>query len=399
MRTDVKLGMVCALALVLTTGGYFMFRGGKQAPISLADGATKSPAATPDSQSRRAGTPPALGGSPLARGAAPGKESATPAKPPAAPAVRQPRTTVALGPNGQPATPPTSPVSSPNSPSVQPATPQVKPSEPPVAPTSTPGSAMPSSPAVSPSTPDRPAAPMSGREVGLTATNDPAKTAPSVPDSASGKGLTPLTSSPTPAVRPSSSPSNAGNSPTASSPTGNSPTSASSGIPAGGSTRSEASPASTPPAVERKADRGTESTRAAVDTHRVQPGDTLSSLAQTYYGDSKYAKILADANPDLGSPKTLRLGAVVKIPALPTDAEARAGGPSKTDKPAADAGARADDGKRYYTVKSGDSFYSIAKAQLGNATRWKELLSLNSKLVHGDPTSLQPGQKLVLPES
>jgi nucleoid-associated protein YgaU len=50
-------------------------------------------------------------------------------------------------------------------------------------------------------------------------------------------------------------------------------------------------------------------------------------------------------------------------------------------------------------VKSGDSFYKIAKEQLGNAERWKELLDLNKTLVHGDPTQLQPGQTLVLPNS
>jgi nucleoid-associated protein YgaU len=49
-------------------------------------------------------------------------------------------------------------------------------------------------------------------------------------------------------------------------------------------------------------------------------------------------------------------------------------------------------------VKSGDSFYKIAKEQLGNAERWKELLALNKTLVNGDPSSLQPGQTLVLPD-
>jgi len=55
-------------------------------------------------------------------------------------------------------------------------------------------------------------------------------------------------------------------------------------------------------------------------------------------------------------------------------------------------------GKRTYKVKSGDSFYKIAKEQLGNAERWKELLALNKTLVNGDPSSLQPGQTLVLPD-
>jgi len=50
-------------------------------------------------------------------------------------------------------------------------------------------------------------------------------------------------------------------------------------------------------------------------------------------------------------------------------------------------------------VKPGDSLYRIAKDQLGNAERWKELLALNKAVIHGDPTQLQPGQTLVLPDS
>lgn len=135
-----------------------------------------------------------------------------------------------------------------------------------------------------------------------------------------------------------------------------------------------------------------------MDTHKVQVGDSLASLAQAYYGDSKYAKVLADANPKLGDPKQLKVGTVVNIPPLPADADAKtASGTSTTatksgEKPSATGG-------KTYTVKAGDSFYSIAKSQLGNASRWKELLALNTATVKGDPTALQPGQRLVLPET
>jgi nucleoid-associated protein YgaU len=136
-----------------------------------------------------------------------------------------------------------------------------------------------------------------------------------------------------------------------------------------------------------------------VETHKVQVGDSLSSLAQTYYGNSKYAKVLVEANPKLGDPDRLKVGSLVNIPSLPTDADSRTAEGTKSpvstkpgEKPAAD-------GKRTYTVKAGDSFYSIAKSQLGSASRWKELLALNTSTVKGDPTALQPGQQLVLPES
>lgn len=358
MRTDVKLGVVFALVLVLGAGGYFMFRSDGQAPIPLADAATKTPNAAqkpPLSKSKR-GTPAA---SHLTQRNGSAKEAAAPAKPTPSAPIRQPQTTVAPGPNDQPAISPT------------------------------PGGATPSPSASSPSTTERRAAPPSGTDIGLIAEKEPTKTETPAADSARGSGLTPLTSSP----------SGAGSAPVIPPAANNTPsvarleTSASKPAPTG------TSPVSSPSVSERRAGAAADSSIAAVDTHRVQPGDTLSSLAQTYYGDSKYAKVLADANPELGNPNVLRLGTAIKVPALPADANARVAGPSRTDKPSADAPARTPDGKRYYTVKSGDSFYNIAKAQLGNAARWKELLSLNSALVHGDPTSLQPGQKLVLPES
>ena len=49
-------------------------------------------------------------------------------------------------------------------------------------------------------------------------------------------------------------------------------------------------------------------------------------------------------------------------------------------------------------IKQGDSFYVIARDQLGDANRWPELLQLNTELVKGDPKKLRPGQGLQVPE-
>ena len=69
----------------------------------------------------------------------------------------------------------------------------------------------------------------------------------------------------------------------------------------------------------------------------------------------------------------------------------------KTKKPA-----------KTYTVKSGDCLWNIAKKQLGNATRWKEIYNLNKSVIektakkHGYKSSstghwIFPGTKLTLP--
>ncbi len=128
---------------------------------------------------------------------------------------------------------------------------------------------------------------------------------------------------------------------------------------------------------------------AAVDNHRVQPGDTFSSLSHGYYGSTTLTRFLIDSNPQIPDPDRLRIGTIVRIPPRPADSTMQA--------PAGSSVAKASDGPPTYVVKPGDSFYVIARDVLGDARRWKELLELNRKAVKGDPTRLQAGQLLVLP--
>lgn len=128
---------------------------------------------------------------------------------------------------------------------------------------------------------------------------------------------------------------------------------------------------------------------AAVETHRVQPGDTFSQLAVRYYGSAGFTQFLIGANPQAGDPNRLAIGTIISIPPRPAPTEsatARASNqPGRTSS------------SRTYTVRSGDSFYAIARDVLGDASRWRELYELNKKLVGGDPKSLQVGHVLQLP--
>jgi len=47
-------------------------------------------------------------------------------------------------------------------------------------------------------------------------------------------------------------------------------------------------------------------------------GDTLSQIADQVYGDSRLWRRIAEANPDVGSPRQLRAGQVLVIPPLET---------------------------------------------------------------------------------
>ena len=70
-------------------------------------------------------------------------------------------------------------------------------------------------------------------------------------------------------------------------------------------------------------------------------------------------------------------------PAAPSDQRTEAE-PEATAKPVA------------YKVISGQSLWSIAADELGNGSRYIEILNLNPQL-QGDPGRLMPGQELTLP--
>ena len=154
--------------------------------------------------------------------------------------------------------------------------------------------------------------------------------------------------------------------------------------------------AATPPSAPRSEAKPTPGSRgAAVETHRVQPGDTFASLAEAYYGDERFTQFLIDCNPQIPEPSRLRVGVIVKIPPAPAEGEALAARGATTR---AGTARSASSGSRTYTVQAGDSFYGIAGKLLGDASRWQELFDLNKHLVHGDPKRLQVGQVLILPD-
>ncbi|MEV6570454.1 LysM domain-containing protein [Streptomyces sp. NPDC051577] len=53
--------------------------------------------------------------------------------------------------------------------------------------------------------------------------------------------------------------------------------------------------------------------------------------------------------------------------------------------------------KRTYTVKSGDSLSEIARRELGNEARWRELYAMNRGVVGSNPDLIHPGMVLTLP--
>lgn len=136
--------------------------------------------------------------------------------------------------------------------------------------------------------------------------------------------------------------------------------------------------------------------------HVIAEGDTLEVIARDFYDDRTRVKELLAANPRIKSPNQLRIGDELVIPE-PTWAGGRgepvaaAGKTVEIAGPASSA-APTRSSERTYVVRSGDTLYGIAQRQCGSGARWKEILTLNKKLLRGDAKRLAPGMKLVLPD-
>ncbi len=156
--------------------------------------------------------------------------------------------------------------------------------------------------------------------------------------------------------------------------------------------------------------------------HTVKSGDTLAKLTKQYYnsGDADLWAKLANYNKGkLGKNNGLSVGTTLRVPPLDVllgkaelaatgrgvfppgtpgtqGTQGSGGSPSAVvSRPASGNGA-ADPTVRTYTVKSGDTLGSIAKNELGTATRWKEILDLNKKLLPS-PEAMKIGMTLKLP--
>jgi len=158
---------------------------------------------------------------------------------------------------------------------------------------------------------------------------------------------------------------------------------------------------SDPSTGRESASRAVSAKGRGYEAHIVKAGDTLSMIAEMYYGDSSQVALLRSANPQITDKDTLRIGQRVFLPpashARSSDA---AGNRARLTSQASSAPGRSD-GRvgRAYEVKPGDSLYTVAQQKLGAGSRWKEIFKLNRDTIGSDPSRLKVGQKLRLPPS
>lgn len=138
------------------------------------------------------------------------------------------------------------------------------------------------------------------------------------------------------------------------------------------------------------------STTAAVTvserSHTIASGDTLSSLADRYFGHEKYAYLIERANPQLKNPNRLTVGETLTIPP-PPDQQRTAAAAIATPG----LSTPADSTGKTYTVTSGDTLSGIASKHLGSSARWREIFELNRATLKDDPGNLSIGMELRLP--
>jgi len=135
----------------------------------------------------------------------------------------------------------------------------------------------------------------------------------------------------------------------------------------------------------------------------VQSGDTLSKIAGRHYGlrSANVIRAIVDANRGvLSDPDSLEVGMELRLPA----AEGlKAGGESdvpvspRIEKKAASSSSK-DATFRWYQVRRGDRYVTIARDQLGDAERWNEVFELN-KDKFPDPDAIREGVRIKLPAS
>lgn len=117
-------------------------------------------------------------------------------------------------------------------------------------------------------------------------------------------------------------------------------------------------------------------------TYIVKAGDTLSSIAESWFGEAARWDLIHRANPSLSNPDRLLPGQSLRLPAR--DAQRDRARP------------REDDGGTY-TVRSGETLCSIAQALLGSEAHWRLIYEANREAIGPNPDAITAGMKLTIP--
>ncbi len=136
---------------------------------------------------------------------------------------------------------------------------------------------------------------------------------------------------------------------------------------------------------------------AAARFHVVQKGDTLWEISENYYKSGTHWRKIEAANKGrVPDPNNLKINTKLVVPPLAALGRSAGTTGSGSGSTLSTTGVLAG-GKKYYEVRKGDTFWSIAVKQYGDASRLKELQEANADLVKDPKRDLKTGMRLILP--
>jgi nucleoid-associated protein YgaU len=136
------------------------------------------------------------------------------------------------------------------------------------------------------------------------------------------------------------------------------------------------------PAPSARMPAGVDAGAAVAGTVIVRSGDSLWKLSRRYSGSAVRWREWLQRNPELGDPRSLRVGAVLFVP--PREGRSALGLAPVLRGPA-----------RSVVVRSGDSLWRISAERYGDGARWLCVARANAGL--RDTAVIFPGQRLLLP--
>ncbi len=137
-----------------------------------------------------------------------------------------------------------------------------------------------------------------------------------------------------------------------------------------------------------------------VNTHVVVTGDSLSSIAQTFYGDKDKWPILAAEN-NIGNPDIIHVGTPIRIPNLEEQTSSTS---TEIQENSEQEISKTQDGENLITrtVITGDTLWEFSKEYYGTGYLWFKIRDANPNKVgllpNGRPL-ITPGTILVIPSN
>jgi nucleoid-associated protein YgaU len=139
------------------------------------------------------------------------------------------------------------------------------------------------------------------------------------------------------------------------------------------------------PAPERE----TASARnASPRTHTVQPGETLTKIAEATYGSQRYYLAIKQANPNIDADH-LKIGDVINLPDRAEVTRSGGGAEASAEQPINEA--------TEYRVQAGDSLHKIAVKRFGTIQKADEIYELNRDKIGPNPARLRVNMVLKMP--